>query len=149
MAGWARKADRGSTVPLILGLFLIAVLVVAGAIAAGDAFVQQRQLQDDCDGAAVAAASAADLDSGRHSSDFDDTGGAFLALGPVQSAVDTYRERDAGRSSITMVATLGADGVTVSVHCTVTRTIAFGALFGHSGGVIHQATSTSRGHLRR
>ena len=55
--------DRGSTVPLILGFFLIALLVVAGAVALGDAFVDQRNLQDVCDGAAAAAAaSAADLD---------------------------------------------------------------------------------------
>ena len=51
--------EQGSTFPLIIGFFLLAMLVVAGSVAAGDAFVQQRGLQDTCDGAALAAAASA------------------------------------------------------------------------------------------
>ena len=46
--------DTGSTIPMILGFFLLAMLMVAGSIALGQAFVQQRDLQDVCDGAAAA-----------------------------------------------------------------------------------------------
>jgi len=56
--------DHGSTLPLILGFFLLALIMVAGSIAAGDAFVQQRDLQDVCDGA-VTAAAASGVDLGR------------------------------------------------------------------------------------
>ena len=49
------RDDTGSTIPLIIGFFLISMLMVAGSVAAGDAFVQQRGLQDVCDGAALAA----------------------------------------------------------------------------------------------
>ena len=31
--------DRGSTIPLILGCFVVAFLIVAGSVAAGDAFL--------------------------------------------------------------------------------------------------------------
>jgi hypothetical protein len=135
-------ADRGSTVPLILGLFLIALLLVAGSIAAGDAFVQQDQLQDLCDGAAVAAASAADLngDRGNQSSD-----GQFLILAGVQSAVTNYLDRDPARDAVTMQASLSVDATEVAVRCSQTRTIAFGSLFGYGNGVVHTATSTAKG----
>src|SRR6185437_11338695 len=102
-----RAGDQGSTIPLILGFFIIALFVVAGSIAAGDAFVQQRQLQDLCDGAAVASASAADLDGGRH----DGLDGPFLSLGAVQNAVDQYRDRDPARFDVSMSATVAADNV--------------------------------------
>jgi Putative Flp pilus-assembly TadE/G-like len=139
------ERDTGSTVPLILGLFLIALLVVAGAVAAGDAFVAQNQLQDECDGAAVSAATSADVDGGRRGA--ADSGG-FLVLADVQSAVDRYRQRDVARTDVTMVAAVGPDGVTVTVRCRETHPVAFGSLFGFGDGVAHNATSTSRGRLR-
>jgi hypothetical protein len=137
--------DGGSTVPLILGLFLIALIVVAGAVAAGDAFVAQNQLQDECDGAAVVAASSASLDGGRHGAD---SAGGFLVLGDVQAVVDQYRQRDSSRAAITMVASIADDGVTVTVRCREIHPLAFGSLFGFGNGVTHNASSTSRGRLR-
>jgi Putative Flp pilus-assembly TadE/G-like len=142
-SSWPRD-DRGSSVPLILGLFLIALLMVAGSVAAGDAFVQQDQLQDLCDGAAVAAASAADLDGGREP---QTSGGWFLLLAAVQSAVNDYRNRDPTRADVTMQASPSADDTQVAVRCSQTRTIAFGSLFGYGNGVTHQATSTAKGRL--
>ena len=130
--------------PLILGLFLVALLITAGAVAAGDAFVQQRQLQDQCDGAAIAAASAADLNGGRLSAgDSDD----LLVLGEVESAVDGYRARDLARADITMTASLALDQQTVTVRCTQVRSVAFGSWFGFGDGVTHRAVSTSRSRL--
>ena len=60
-----RRDDSGSTIPLILGFFLLAAADGRRLGRAGDAFVQQRDLQAVCDGAAAAAAaSSADLDRG-------------------------------------------------------------------------------------
>ncbi|MCW2644247.1 MAG: putative Flp pilus-assembly TadE/G-like, partial [Pseudonocardiales bacterium] len=90
------RDDRGTTIPLILGFFIIALITVAGAVAAGDAFVQQRGLQDVCDGAAAAgAASAANLDRGAALASE-----RSLQVADVQSVVDGYLARDSGREAV-------------------------------------------------
>jgi hypothetical protein len=144
----AAPGDAGSTIPLILGMFLIALILVAGSIAAGDAFVQQNRLQDLCDGAAVAAGSAADLNGNRQAPSAVSTASRFLILGAVQTAVQNYRDRDAQRSEVTMAADVSPDLTAVTVRCTETRTIAFGSMFGYGGGVTHTATSAARGSVR-
>jgi uncharacterized membrane protein len=141
----AMRRDEGSTIPLILGLFLIALILVAGSVAAGDAFVQQRTLQDVCDGAAIAAASSADLDNGRHDSG---NRGEFLDLTGVQTAVDRYRSRDAFRQQVEMAASVGNDQQTATVECVQTRTVAFGSWFGYGSGITHRVTSTARAPLQ-
>jgi len=134
-------SDQGSTVPLILGLFLIVLLLVAGSVAAGDAFVQQSALQDVCDGAAIAAASSADLDTGRHAAG---NGGGFLDLDDVQAAVVQYQSRDPERRDMAMQASVGPDAQTVTVQCTQTTTVAFGAWFGFGSGIDHRVMSAAR-----
>ena len=134
------RADRGSTFPLILGFFLIALMVIAGSVAAGDAFVQQRGLQDVCDGAAVAAA-ASGVDLGR--------GGGLesehaLQFGDVRAAVTEYLVRDPSRRSVHVNARLSADAQTLTLTCEQTEKIAFGAMFGKSEGVHHTVTSSAR-----
>jgi uncharacterized membrane protein len=132
------RRDGGSTIPLILGFFLIAVLVVAGSVSLGQVFVQQRDLQDVCDGAAAAAAaSAADLDRG----------GAVAAAESLQftdvsTVVDTYLARDPTRRSVRVSAELSADGRRITLTCAQTRSLAFGALFGRTR-IRHVATSTA------
>jgi Flp pilus assembly protein TadG len=138
--------EQGSTIPLILGLFLIALLMVGGSVAAGDAFIQQSELQSVCDSAALAAAAeAADLNGGRH---VGPTASSFLVLGAVQQVVDEYRERDPARRTMIMQASLSADQVSVAVRCSQTRMIAFGAMFGFANGVRHNVTSTAKGRLQ-
>ena len=136
--------DRGSTIPLILGCFVVAFLVVAGSVAAGDAFLQQRDLQSVCDGAAAAAATSADLGAARETGD---VGGSALRLANVQEAVDQYVSRDASRSTVHVEATLSQDAETVSLACVEHTAIAFGAVFGKGGGVDHHAVSTARAPL--
>lgn len=132
--------DRGSTIPLILGFFLVALMMTAGAVAAGDAFVQQRDLQDVCDGAAAAgAASAADLDRGT----VIGTGPALRFAG-VQRQVDAYLARDPDRAQVQIRAALSADARTLTLTCTETRRIAFGSMFGKGGGVRHLTTSSAQ-----
>ncbi|HEY8301100.1 MAG TPA: pilus assembly protein TadG-related protein [Jatrophihabitans sp.] len=135
--------DSGSTLPLILGFFLIALLMVAGSVAAGDAFVQQRSLQDVCDGAATAAA-ASGVDLGR--------GGALeseqqLQFGDVRTAVGDYLARDPARHEVRVSAHLSADRRTLSLTCEQTAPIAFGAMFGKGGGVHHVATASAQAPL--
>lgn len=135
--------DAGSTLPLILGFFLVALLMVAGSVAAGDAFVQQRSLQDVCDGAAAAAA-ASGVDLGR--------GGALeteqqLQFGDVRTAVEDYLARDAGRRAVRVSARLSADRRTLTLTCEQTEHIAFGAMFGKGAGVHHVVSASAQAPL--
>jgi hypothetical protein len=133
------RDDRGSTIPLILGFFLIALIMVAGSIALGDAFVQQRDLQDVCDGAvAAAAASSADLDR----SD-DPSADGSLRFADVGRQVDAYLARDAGRRDVHVQVRLSADRTRITLACRRTSPLALGAFFGR--GHVHQsATSSAR-----
>ena len=54
------RDERGSTLPFVLVCWTVAALMVLGAIAASDAFLEQQEVQAVCDGAALAAANAAD-----------------------------------------------------------------------------------------
>jgi uncharacterized membrane protein len=137
------RDDDGSTLPLILGFFLIALIMIAGSVAAGDAFVQQRSLQDVCDGAATAAA-AGGVDLGR--------GGALerehaLQFGEVRTAVETYLARDPSREGVQVDAELSADRRTLTLTCTQTEHIAFGAMFGKGDGVLHVVSSSAEAPL--
>ena len=122
----------------------MALLFVAGSVAAGQAFVQQRDLQDVCDGAAVAAASsAADLDRA--------TGAAqsrSLRFAAAQSAVEGYLTRDPARPGVSVVAAVSPDAETIELRCAQTRPIAFGAVFGRAHGIRHTATSAARAPVR-
>lgn len=131
--------DRGSTIPLILGFFLIALIMVAGSISLGQAFVQQRELQDVCDGAAAAAvASAADLDRlGPAAS------GRSLQLAGVDDAVRAYLSRDPARTPVHVNASLSPDRTRVTLTCQQTTVLAFGKFFDRAH-VQHTATSTAR-----
>jgi uncharacterized membrane protein len=139
------RGERGSTVPLILGMFLLCILMVAGAIVAGMAFVQQRDLQGLCDGAAAAAASSADLGRQRTGTG---ASGDMLQLAAVHDAVTAYVGRDPSRAEVHIDAVLAADHASVTVSCALRRPIAFGGLFGFRNGVLHRAVSTARAPVR-
>ena len=101
------RDDRGSTIPLILGFFLIAMLVVAGAIAAGDAAMDQSDLQSRCDAAAVGIAASA-VDTGRD-------GGTSVQFDPsaVHRTVAEHPARDPARADLQIRTSLSADALTV------------------------------------
>ncbi|MGI8679983.1 MAG: pilus assembly protein TadG-related protein [Jatrophihabitans sp.] len=133
-----RPDDRGSTIPLILGFFLIALIVVAGSVSLAQAFVQQRDLQDVCDGAATAAAaSAGDLDRTNVAK------GNSLQFTDVDREVARYLSRDDSRRNVHVQATLSADHTRVTLACRQTRELAFGKFFDRAT-VRHTATSTAR-----
>jgi uncharacterized membrane protein len=145
MSRWHRirhrmTGDRGSTIPLILGFFLIGLLVVAGAVMASDAFTQQRDLQSVCDGAAVAGANAIDSATAR-THPLTTT----LPLAAVQAAVQSYLAADAGRADVTVEAGLSADGATVLADCRIRTRLAFASLIGHPNGIEQHARSQAQG----
>lgn len=132
-------ADRGSTIPLILGFFLLALLMVAGSVALGQAFVQQRDLQDVCDGAAAAAvAGSADLDR-----DVSVASADSLRFAGVRDVVGAYLARDPARRGVSVQAQLTADRERITLTCSQTTALALGGLFGRSH-VRHTATSSAR-----
>lgn len=132
------RDDRGSTIPLILGFVVIALLMVAGSLAAGDAFVQQRDLQDVCDGAATAAAATA-LDLGRGADPLPADAARF---GAVDAALADYLAGDSSRSGVQIASLTSADGRTLTLRCVRIESIVFGAVFGQGGGVRHVVTSS-------
>lgn len=133
------RGDEGSTIPLVLGFLMLALLLVAGSVAAGDAYVQQSNLQSACDAAAVAAAADVDSDAQRASTDT-----TALQLANVQADVRGFLDRDADRSKIDANATIAADGATVMVLCQEREPVAFGVLFGAGAGIVHRATASAR-----
>jgi Flp pilus assembly protein TadG len=138
------REDTGSTIPLIIGFFLMSMLMVAGSVAAGDAFIQQRGLQDVCDGAALAgAASAVDLNRSHRIA----ARGA-LRFAAVEPVVADYLARDPGREDVQVAIALSADSRTLTLTCTERRPITFGVLFGQGNGVQHVVTSAARAPTR-
>lgn len=131
--------DRGSVLPLILGFFLLALLVVGASVSLGQAFVQQRDLQDTCDGAAsAAAASAGDLDRGGSLAS-----AGSLQFADVSRAVDAYFARDPARHGITYRAHLSDDRRRITLRCSDRAPLAFGQLIGRPS-LVHTADSSAR-----
>jgi hypothetical protein len=140
-AGRPRWADdRGSTIPLILGFFVIGLMVVAAAVLASDAFTKQRDLQSVCDGAAVAGANAIDAPAARTR----ELAGT-LPLAAVQAAVQGYLAADSGRGQVSVRAGLSADGGTVLADCRERTRPAFAGLIGRGDGIEQHARSQAQG----
>lgn len=134
--------DRGSTLPLVLGFFLIAMLFVAGATAISGAFTDQRDLQSVCDGASLAAANSA---SGQALHGTGNSGGA-VALTNADSAVAGYLAR-AGAADVRTQGELSTDGLTLRLTCIRHTKLAFGSFIGHGDGVDQRAVSSARSPL--
>jgi Flp pilus assembly protein TadG len=117
------EGERGSTLPFVLLCWLLAALMVFGAVAASDAFLEQRAVQSVCDGAALAAAESAE-----ESVVYAEGVGAQLPLTPAsaQTAVARHLALAGARLDAWSAAT---DGTEVTVRCTRYADIAFGWLF--------------------
>lgn len=139
------RAERGSTVPLILGFFLLALLASAAAVTAGQAFVAQRDLQDQCDGlAAAAAAATADLDRtvsvGR---------GGSLRFGDVRQFLDMSVSTGRADPHLVVAPRVTDGGKIIRLRCTETVPVAFGALFGRPDGLHHVVDSSAQEPVSR
>lgn len=126
--------DRGSTMPLILGFFMIAGLLLTGGITASAAFLAQRDLQSACDGAAVAGASGFMRTTGGSTADiaFDET---LAGHAIAQYALDAW-----GSDAVDIQ--VNVDGTRVVVTCARVVHVPFEALFS-PGGINRTATSSA------
>jgi uncharacterized membrane protein len=115
--------ERGSTLPLILVCWTLAALMVFGAIAASDAFLEQQEVQSVCDSAALAAANRTD-----EAIVYSTGVGAELPLtrAAAQAAV---ADQLADGGTVLDSWSAETDGAEVTVRCTRYVDIAFGRLF--------------------
>jgi Flp pilus assembly protein TadG len=119
----ALDPEAGSTLPFVLVCWLVAALMVFGAIAASDAFLEQQEVQSVCDGAALAAADQAD-----EAVVYTQGVGAQLPL--TRSAAEAAVADQLADARVTLDAwSAETDGVEVTVRCTRAVRIAFGWLF--------------------
>ncbi|MDQ1738537.1 MAG: hypothetical protein QOE53_189 [Pseudonocardiales bacterium] len=107
--------DRGSTIPLILGFFLIGLLMVAGANAIDGPAARTQELT------------------------------ATLPLAAVQAAVQNYLAADPGRTAVSVQAAVSADGSTVLADCRTHTQLAFAGILGRSDGIEQHARSQAQG----
>lgn len=143
-----RDDERGSVIPLIIGFFLIASLIVTGTAAAGGAFFAQRDLQSVCDGAALAGAQA--LDSPEYYDDFADDTALPLSEDAAAAAVQEYiAERNADGGSVVSAATgLDESSVEVIVHCSADVNVPFGGVL-QINPVGRDATGSARANINQ
>ncbi len=115
--------ERGSTVPFVLLSFGIALVMVCGGITASVAFLEQRDVQSLCDGAAAAAAN--EIDEGQY---FATSGQDAVPLSQdsVTSAVADY-VASAGEGLDSWMAS--TDGRSVQVVCTRYVLVPFAGMF--------------------
>jgi Flp pilus assembly protein TadG len=119
----ATDPEAGSTLPFVLVCWLVAALMAFGAIAASDAFLEQRAVQSICDGAALAAANEAD-----EAAVYTLGVGAQLPLtrSAAEAAVADQLADTGARLDVWSAET---DGAEVTVRCTRSVRIAFDWLF--------------------
>lgn len=115
--------EEGSTLPFVLVCWLVAALMVLGGIAASDAFLEQREVQSICDGAALAAADQAD-----EAIVYTQGVGAQLPL-TTSTAEAAVADQLADAAAQLDTWTAETDGAEVTVRCTRSVQIAFGWLF--------------------
>ena len=134
------SGDRGSTIPLILGFWLVAFLFVSAAILATGVFTAQRGLQSACDGAAAAVSGIVDADAIRRGD-----GGGALPLASDHALLAAARDYLAGSADTAdiVVAELSRSGITVTLECSRVTRPAFSGVIGRPGGITQRATSTA------
>ena len=135
------RQDDGSTMPLIIGFFMLAGLMLVGGVVASAAFLQLRSLQSACDGAAVAAANGFER-GGQSLGDslpFDQAAAA--------SAVSAYAGHAWGSEATQVGLDVDVDGDRVIVQCSKTAHVPFETVFALDG-IDQTVTATSRAPLR-
>jgi hypothetical protein len=145
------RQESGSTIPLVLGFFLIAALMIFGAVTASAAFLAQRDLAAVCDGAAVAAAQSVDP-TALYASGPAVTGVQPPARLPLDAAaVDAALARYVSAGGygddpdrLTVSGGVGADGSTAVVRCSRTVALPFAAVFGLPAGVVRTTVASAR-----
>ncbi len=114
-AAAVRGGERGSVTPLVLGMVVCLLLLGAAVTAATSAFLDRQRLQNACDGAAAAAADAAEASY---------YGGATRGDRAGAAARDYLRVR-----SPDVQVSVNASGGSVLLTCTADSAITMGGLF--------------------
>ena len=128
--------EEGSTLPFVLVCWLVAALMVLGAIAASDAFLEQQEVQSACDGAALAAANQAD-----EAAVYTLGVGAQLPL--TRATAEAAVADQLADAGVTLDSwAVETDGAEVTVRCSRSVPIAFGWLF--LGGEPLERTAVAR-----
>ncbi|WP_153503354.1 pilus assembly protein TadG-related protein [Cumulibacter manganitolerans] len=137
----APDSEQGSTIPLLIGFFMLAGLLLTGGVVAGAAFVQLRSLQSACDGAAIAAANGFERGG--------TTLGEALPFDPgaARAAVATYAVQAWGAEAAQVDIGIDVVGEQVVVRCARTAHVPFETVFA-PGGVHQVVTATSRAPLQ-
>jgi Flp pilus assembly protein TadG len=130
------SGERGSSLPFVLVCWTVAALMVFGAIAASDAFLEQQDVQSVCDGAALAGANRTD-EGAVYSRGV--AGQLPLTEAGSQAAVADQLAAEGTRLDSWSVRT---DGTEVTVRCTRYSQIAFGWLF-HGGRPLERTAVAS------
>lgn len=137
----ARKRQRGSISPLMIGFCVVLLMLALGTFGVSKAFLYQRELANDADGAALYAADA--IDTGAIYAG----GGRRLDPALVQQAVSRYMaNRPAGAIPITSAVGVvtGADNLTAQVTVRASMPVPFvNSLF--PSHVPISATASARG----
>lgn len=135
----ALRPDRGSTIPLMLGFFIVAGLMLVAGVVASAAFLQLRSLQSACDGAAIAATNGfGRVESVRANLPFDQMA--------AESAVAAYAAAAWGSDAAGVALVVQVDGDEVTVECSRTAHVPFEAVFAPNG-IAQTVTSTARAPL--
>jgi Flp pilus assembly protein TadG len=130
--------EGGSTLPFVLVCWLVAALMVFGAIATSDAFLEQQKVQSVCDGAALAAANRTD-------EAVVYTGGVGTELPLTRAAAQTAVADQLADGGTELDAwSAETDGAEVTVRCTRYVDIAFGWLFLGGEPLERTATASAR-----
>lgn len=135
-----RAGERGSTIPLMIGFFILAGLMLTGGVVASSAFLQLRSLQSACDGVAAAAANGFERGG--------TTLGEGLPFDPAaaQSAATAYAAQAWGSEAADIGLAVAVDDDRVIVQCTKTAHVPFEAVIS-PGGISQTVTASSRAPL--
>ncbi len=115
--------ERGSALPFVLVCWLVAAVMALGAVAASDAFLEHRDLQAVCDGAALAAANRTD-----EARVYATGVGTTLPL-TTETAAAAVADHLADGGTTLGGWSAETDGTEITVRCTRSVDIAFGWLF--------------------
>jgi len=132
--------ERGSTIPLMLGFFILAGAMLIGGIVAAAAFVQLRSLQSGCDGAAVAATNGFSRGSGTLDA------GLPFDEDAARAAVAAYAASAWGQEAAAVEIDLAVDQGRISLRCTRVAHVPFEAVFAPEG-ITQTVFATSRSPL--
>ncbi|MGH3545162.1 MAG: pilus assembly protein TadG-related protein [Mycobacteriales bacterium] len=143
MCGRIPRGDGGSIIALIAVFVFIVVLFIMGMMTSTSAFLAQRNLQSECDSAALWVAAEADandvLDNGTASAE-------YLPLSPelVASTLAEFMTRFHANGEPRLEMVSSTDGVVVTVRCHTRAKVPFGRAFGKGEGIDRDAWSAVR-----